>query len=117
MLSFCPTAQVARRWDDEVGSPFEHVFSSGTSSPPFEPGPFYHDFGFRKSFAGVWGPKSLNFYAEQKQEGRELHPNLEQDVHMLGGDLVISTSGKMVLPYYSKARVYSSVKVNTNRHE
>lgn len=66
------------------------------------PGPVYRSMGFRKSFSGVWGPASINFYAEQKLEGRELHPSLGQDVHMLGGDLLIDAAGRMALPYYSK---------------
>jgi len=91
---------VAQRWDREVGSPFEHVYSAGARDG--EPGPFYHRLGFRKSFAGVWGPASLNFYADVKQSGRELHPSLGQDVHMMGGDLLVDAEGRMALPYYSK---------------
>jgi len=91
---------VAQRWDREVGSPFEHIYSAGARDG--EPGAFYHTMGFRKSFAGVWGPASLNFYADMKQSGRELHPSLGQDVHMLGGDLLVGSDGRMLLPYYSK---------------
>jgi len=99
VLSFNPNAAVARRWDTEVGSPFVHVFSAGRKG---EAGPLYHALGFRKSFAGVWGPASINFYADQKLQGRELHPSLGQDVHMLGGDLLLDPSGRCILPYYSK---------------
>jgi hypothetical protein len=100
VMSFNPNAAVAQRWDAEVGSPFEHVFSAGMGIG--EPGPLYRELGFRRSFTGVWGPKSLNFYAEQKLEGRELHPSLGQDVHMLGGDLLIDQTGRCALPYYSR---------------
>ena len=84
VVSFNPSAAVATRWDSEVyakdQTPFTHVFSAGANGAP---GPLYHALGFRRSFAGVWGPASINFYAEQKQGGRELHPALGQDVHML----------------------------------
>jgi hypothetical protein len=100
VVSFNPNAAVAQRWDAEVASPFEHVFSAGIGTG--EPGPLYRELGFRRSFTGVWGPKSLNFYAEQKLEGRELHPSLGQDVHMLGGDLLIDQTGRVAFPYYSR---------------
>mmetsp|Transcript_24063 Transcript_24063/g.55579 ORF Transcript_24063/g.55579 Transcript_24063/m.55579 type:complete len:190 (-) Transcript_24063:93-662(-) len=69
---------------------------------PGDAGPGYSSYGFAKSFRGVWSPESLRFYSDQKLSGRELHPALGQDVHRMGGDLLLDASGHAVLCHYSK---------------
>lgn len=102
VLSFCPDLETAQRWDREVASPFLHLMDPATPGVPGDAGPTYLAWGLKKSYKGVWSPESLRFYSEQKLGGRELHPSLGQDVHRMGGDLVIDGEGTVVLDHYSK---------------
>lgn len=102
VLSFNPDIETAQRWNREVGSPFLHLMDPAVPGVPGDAGSAYLNWGLRKSFAGVWSPKSLRFYSDQKLGGRELHPSLGQDVHRMGGDLVIDSSGTVILDHYSK---------------
>mmetsp|Transcript_22774 Transcript_22774/g.60143 ORF Transcript_22774/g.60143 Transcript_22774/m.60143 type:complete len:179 (+) Transcript_22774:233-769(+) len=101
-MSFCPDAETARRWNREVGSPFLHLIDPAAAGVPGDAGGAYLAWGFRKSFVGVWAPESLRFYSDQKLGGRELHPALGQDVHRMGGDLLLDGEGRVVLDHYSK---------------
>ncbi|CAE7214247.1 GIP [Symbiodinium natans] len=58
--------------------------------------------GFPKSFAGVWSPESLRFYSDQKLKGNEHSPN-GQDLHRMGGDIVLDGNGQVALAHYSKS--------------
>lgn len=73
-----------------------------TPGKPGDAGSTYRRLGLKKSFVGVWSPESLRFYSDQKLGGTELHPALGQDVHRMGGDLVLDGNGRIVLDYYSK---------------
>jgi len=101
VMSFAPDLATARRWDEEVGSPFLQVFDPAVPGTPGDAGSTYLSWGMRKSFLGVWSPVSLRFYSDQKMN-RELHPSLGQDVHRMGGDLLLDGHGRVVLDHYSK---------------
>mmetsp|Transcript_58756 Transcript_58756/g.108434 ORF Transcript_58756/g.108434 Transcript_58756/m.108434 type:complete len:187 (-) Transcript_58756:68-628(-) len=79
-----------------------HVIDPAVPGSPGDAGAAYSAYGFRKSFRGVWSPESLRFYSDQKLSGRELHPALGQDVHRMGGDLLLDASGRAILCHYSK---------------
>lgn len=52
----------------------------------------------------TWGLKSVIFYAEQMSQGRQLpkpFENVEDDPHQMGGDFVISGSGRFLLLHCS----------------
>lgn len=102
VVSFNPDVESGRQWDEEVGSPFLHVMDPATPGSPGDAGSTYLKWGFRKSFIGVWSPASLKFYSDQKLGGRELHPSKGQDVHRMGGDLLLDGEGTVVLDHYSK---------------
>ncbi|CAE7949414.1 unnamed protein product, partial [Symbiodinium sp. KB8] len=121
-VSFCPDARTAQQWDEEppeekeVGSPFLHLWDPETPGVPGDAGESYlpgarkplyvrvkQSWGFRKSYAGVWSPESLQFYSDQKLQGRELHPSNGQDPHRMGGDILLDGRGQVVLAHYSKS--------------
>jgi len=101
-MSFNPDRETAQRWNVEVGSPFLHLLDPATAGVPGDAGSAYRNWGLRKSFTGVWSPESLRFYSDAKLQGVELHPALGQDVHRMGGDLVLDSEGRVVLDHYSK---------------
>lgn len=103
VVSFCPDARTAQQWDEEVGSPFLHLWDPETPGVPGDAGESYLSWGFRKSYAGVWSPESLQFYSDQKLQGRELHPSNGQDPHRMGGDILLDGRGQVVLAHYSKS--------------
>eukprot|EP00439_Symbiodinium_sp_Y106_P050615 s1056_g6.t1 len=102
-VSFCPDTRTAQQWDEEVGSPFLHLLDPETRGVPGDAGESYLSWGFRKSFAGVWSPESLQFYSDQKLQGRELHPSNGQDPHRMGGDILLDGRGQVVMAHYSKS--------------
>lgn len=101
VLSFNPDLETAQRWDKEVQSPFLQVFDPAVPGTPGDAGTTYLSWGLKKSFIGVWSPASLRFYSDQKMN-RELHPSLGQDVHRMGGDILLDSEGRVVLDHYSK---------------
>jgi len=103
VVSFCPDTRTAQQWDEEVGSPFLHLLDPETRGVPGDAGESYLSWGFRKSFAGVWSPESLQFYSDQKLQGRELHPSNGQDPHRMGGDILLDGRGQVVMAHYSKS--------------
>jgi len=101
-MSFNPDVEMARKWNAEVGSPFLQLLDPATPGSPGDAGSTYLGWGLRKSFLGVWSPVSLNFYSDQKLGGRETHPSYGQDVHRMGGDIMLDSAGRIVLNHYSK---------------
>mmetsp|Transcript_100723 Transcript_100723/g.284046 ORF Transcript_100723/g.284046 Transcript_100723/m.284046 type:complete len:164 (-) Transcript_100723:95-586(-) len=101
-MSFNPDVETAQRWSKEIGSPFLHLIDPASPGVPGDAGSTYLEWGFKKSFVGVWSPVSIRFYAEEKMGGTELHPSLGQDVHRMGGNLVVDGTGRVVLDHYSK---------------
>mmetsp|Transcript_76872 Transcript_76872/g.164766 ORF Transcript_76872/g.164766 Transcript_76872/m.164766 type:complete len:161 (-) Transcript_76872:188-670(-) len=101
-MTFNPDLETGLRWNSEVGSPFLQLLDPATPGSPGDAGATYLAWGLRKSFVGVWSPESLRFYSDQKLSGTELHPSLGQDVHRMGGDLMLDSSGRVVLDHYSK---------------
>lgn len=101
-MSFNPDVEMARKWNTEVGSPFLQLLDPATPGSPGDAGATYLGWGLRKSFLGVWSPTSLNFYSDQKLGGRETHPSFGQDVHRMGGDIMLDSTGRIVLDHYSK---------------
>lgn len=102
VMSFNPDVETARQWNTEVGSPFLQLMDPATPGSPGDAGGAYLGWGLRKSFLGVWSPVSLNFYSDQKLGGRETHPSKGQDVHRMGGDVMLDSAGRIVLDHYSK---------------
>lgn len=102
VISFNPDVETARKWNTEVGSPFLQLMDPATPGSPGDAGGAYLGWGLRKSFLGVWSPASLNFYSDQKLGGRETHPSYGQDVHRMGGDVMLDSAGRIVLDHYSK---------------
>eukprot|EP00435_Cladocopium_sp_Y103_P052205 s373_g16.t1 len=100
IVSFCPDLQTAQRWDEEVGSPFVHLIDP--SEMQGQAGAAYQSWGFPKSFQGVWSPEALKFYCDERLHGRVLHPSQGQDVHQMGGDVMVNHQGIIVLRHYSK---------------
>lgn len=99
IVSFCPDLQTAQRWDEEVGSPFVHLIDPSEKG---QAGAAYQSWGFPKSFQGVWSPEALKFYCDERLHGRVLHPSQGQDVHQMGGDVMVNQQGIIVLRHYSK---------------
>jgi len=102
VMSFNPDAETARRWNREVGSPFTHLIDPEVPGTPGDAGAVYHGWGLRKSLKGVWSPESIRFYSDQRLGGAELHPPLGQDVHRMGGDIMLDGEGRLILDHYSK---------------
>lgn len=100
VVSFCPDLQTAQMWDEEVGSPFLHLIDP--SETPGQAGHAYQLWGFPKSFQGVWAPEALKFYCDEKLQGHALHSSNGQDLHQMGGDVMINHEGIIVLRHYSK---------------
>lgn len=62
----------------------------------------YNFFGMKISFSQVFHTDILVYYAEQKASGREFPKSfVGDDVHQMGGDVVLSCSGKLCLIYRS----------------
>jgi len=101
-MSFNPDLETGRRWNKEINSPFLQLMDPATPGTPGDAGATYRKWGFKKSFIGVWSPESLRFYSDQKLGGTELHPALGQDVHRMGGDLILDGNGRVILDHYSK---------------
>lgn len=101
VVSFCPDAQTAQRWDEEVGSPFLHLIDPSLEVPGHA-GRAYQTWGFRKSFQGVWSPEALRFYSDETLKGHQLHPSHGQDVHQMGGDVLLDQQGVVVFRHYSQ---------------
>lgn len=102
VMSFNPDVEIAKKWNAEVGSPFLQLLDPANPGSPGDAGSTYLAWGLRKSFLGVWSPASLNFYSDQKLGGRETHPSYGQDVHRMGGDIMLDNAGRIVLEHYSK---------------
>jgi len=102
VVSFNPDRETGRRWNRETASPFKHLLDPETPGTPGDAGSAFRAWGLRRSFIGVWSPESIRFYSDQKLSGTELHPSLGQDVHRMGGDIVLDGNGRVVLNHYSK---------------
>eukprot|EP00913_Durusdinium_trenchii_P028168 g26411.t1 len=66
------------------------------------PQPHPRTWGFRKSFQGVWSPEALRFYSDETLKGHQLHPSHGQDVHQMGGDVLLDQQGVVVFRHYSQ---------------
>lgn len=65
----------------------------------------YNYFGLRVSFRKVWGSETMQYYAGQKQQGKEfLRPfeNVEDDPLQMGGDFLVNNQGKLILYHPQK---------------
>ena len=59
--------------------------------------------GLRRSVLAVWNMPILIHYAEQRMARIKALPSLEgDDLHQLGGDFVVDSSGKLVYTYCGK---------------
>ena len=64
---------------------------------------FYRRLGLKRSITAVWSVMTLKAYAEEKVA--EVPPTLAlpgDDLHVLGGDFIADSSGKIVFTYPSK---------------
>ena len=64
---------------------------------------FYRRLGLKRSIVAVWSVKTLKSYAEEKIAEVPPTPALPgDDLHVLGGDFIANSSGKIVFTYPSK---------------
>ena len=64
---------------------------------------FYRRLGLKRSITAVWSVKTLKSYAEEKIAKVPPTPALPgDDLHVLGGDFIANSSGKIVFTYPSK---------------
>lgn len=63
----------------------------------------YRKFGLGRSVAAVWTIPTLLSYAEEKVAGVPPAPSYPgDDIHVLGGDFVVDSEGRVVYAYCSK---------------
>ena len=63
----------------------------------------YDCFGLRRSVAGVWTIAAITGYAEEKLAGIAAAPHYPgDDLHTMGGDFIVDSTGKAVYVYCSK---------------
>lgn len=87
--------QSASSWVKNCG--FEFPFIVDTSRSLFV------SLGLRRSVLAVWNMPALIGYAEQLRAGRQLLRSLEgDDVHQLGGDFIVDSTGRLVYAYCGK---------------
>lgn len=102
-------------WNRDVGVHVPHILAGRRLAATGEPAgqastcTLYAAAGFGRSVQGVWNQESIALYAAAVAAGNALHDAAGQDVHQLGGDLVLrrpsdGTSKLQVrLAYYSTA--------------
>ena len=85
----------AASWVESCGFEFPLVVDTNRS--------LFGCLGLRRSVLGVWNVPSLIGYAEELREGRELFRSLEgDDLHQMGGDFMVDSSGTLVYSYRGK---------------
>lgn len=63
----------------------------------------YRHFGLRRSVTAVWTTPTLKSYAEDKVTGVASAPSYPgDDLHVLGGDFIVDSTGKVLFAYCSK---------------
>lgn len=66
----------------------------------------YNLIGFKRSAAKVWCIETMTYYADQLAAGRHLpqpQPDIDDDPHQMGGDIILNGSGSIVYVYRSKS--------------
>ena len=64
---------------------------------------FYRQLGLKRSIKAVWSVATLKAYAEEKVAQVPETPALAgDDLHVLGGDFIADTNGKLVYAYPSQ---------------
>ena len=64
---------------------------------------FYRLLGLKRSISNVWRVATLKGYAEEKVAGVPGTPALTgDDLHVMGGDFVVDSHGRLVFAYASK---------------
>ncbi|CAF3171789.1 unnamed protein product [Rotaria socialis] len=95
---FTSSIDSVRQWKNEVECPFEIYCDRDRR--------LYHYFGFPgKAYARVWNVQTLDYYVEQKLNGKKLPTALDKndDPNQMGGNVIIDQSGRVIWVYKSKS--------------
>lgn len=88
------TESDARQWVDKYKYPFQLLLDL--------PMKFYRELGLRRSVKKVWSIPTMMHYTEQKVAGIPGYPAYRgDDLHVMGGDFMVDSQGKLVLAYAS----------------
>ncbi|CAF1919559.1 unnamed protein product [Rotaria magnacalcarata] len=96
--NFTSSIDSVRQWKNEVECPFEIYCDSDRR--------LYHYFGFPgKAYARVWNVQTLDYYVEQKLNGKKLPTALDKndDPNQMGGNVIIDQNGQVIWVYKSKS--------------
>ncbi|CAF4129902.1 unnamed protein product [Rotaria socialis] len=96
--NFTSSIDSVRQWKNEVECPFEIYCDRDRR--------LYHYFGFPgKAYARVWNVQTLDYYVEQKLNGKKLPTALDKndDPNQMGGNVIIDQSGRVIWVYKSKS--------------
>ena len=64
---------------------------------------FYRHLGLQRSVKKVWNLRIMQLYAEERLAGVAPSPHYSgDDVHLMGGDFILNSSGVMLYAYHSK---------------
>lgn len=89
------TNESALKWLDNVKLPFSLLLDINLT--------LYRNLGLKRSVKAVWSVSNIVGYAEEKVAGVPGAPAYEgDDLHVMGGDFVVDSTGKLVYAYSSK---------------
>ena len=89
------TVESGLKWLNNVKLPFPLLLDIKLA--------LYRNLGLRRSVKAVWTISSIVSYAEEKVAGIPGAPAYEgDDVHVLGGDFIVDSTGKLTYAYSSK---------------
>ncbi len=104
LVSLCSTPADAAAWsravrpsDDSV--PLWHVLGGATEPPAA----LHAAMGFARSLAGSWGPAALQTYAQRSLRAEPPERTRGQDIHRMGGDVVVDARGVVRLLHPSRS--------------
>lgn len=90
-----------KNWLQDVGCDFEMLIDSGRD--------FYKFLQLKRSASRTWNTDAMQFYAEQLYKERALpalDPSSEDDIHQMGGDLILRSEcgGKYVVDLVHRSK-------------
>ena len=93
LVSFGKLSNVREWWEaNSVKFPFQMVLD-----PEMK---LYRELGLKRSVAKVWSVSILVDFAEREMAGTAPLPHFEgDDVHLLGGEFISDSSGKLVVTF------------------
>ena len=99
IISFGSTA-VTERWRQETKCPYPTYSDVGRN--------FYDAVGLASRASAVWNIHTMTYYAEQLAQDKPLpqkFENYEADLDQMGGDFLVSKTGKFQMVHCSKTPV------------